>query len=428
LALAGVAVDASGVLKVKMIVDHGSALMRKKIAEARSTLSPDAARASELRKVSLPRLEAALNARLERGEPATDEMRSLAGLTRIKYVLLYPETKDIVLAGPAEGWMADPAGRMRGIHSFKPIVELQDLVVAMRAFPPGGKETPLIGCSIDATPQGLANLSAYLRSVGGNTVLSQPKLVLNNMREKLGMQVVTVHGVPPTTHFAQVLVEADYRMKLIGIGLEKPEIRLASWVSMANFGGRDQNAMQRWYFVPEYACLRVSEDKMAMELVGDGVKLVGEDEVVMADGRRVASDRVDAASRRFTQGFTAKYPELSARTPVYAQLRNAIDMAVAAAFMQQQDYYGQIGWTMDVFKDESKFAVQTGKAPERVESAVNCVAKGKTIGFPIGGGVHIKAQQALSAENLLPDENSKVRDKRTEITVKELAPGQWWWD
>ena len=37
-------------------------------------------------------------------------MQFLAGLTRVRYVFYYPETKDIVLAGPAEGWAADAAG------------------------------------------------------------------------------------------------------------------------------------------------------------------------------------------------------------------------------------------------------------------------------------------------------------------------------
>ena len=36
------------------------------------------------------------------------------------------------------------------------------------------------------------------------------------------------------THFAQVMIEADYRMKLIGIGLERPPVKLASYVDKAN--------------------------------------------------------------------------------------------------------------------------------------------------------------------------------------------------
>ena len=63
---------------------------------------------SKLRYISLKHLEAAL--RSTRASP-TEEMRNLAGLLRIHYVFLYPDSKDIVIAGPAEGWVNDGFGR-----------------------------------------------------------------------------------------------------------------------------------------------------------------------------------------------------------------------------------------------------------------------------------------------------------------------------
>src|SRR5438445_1911325 len=120
-------------------------------------------------------------------------------------------------------------------------------------------------------------------------------------------------------------------MKLIGVGLEGSGVGSTGYVSRANPAAVARNALQRWYFTPNYECVRVSDDALAAELVGDGVKLVGEDEVVGADGSRRASGRVDAASAVFTRSFTQRYDKLSARLPVYGQLRNCIDLAVAAA-------------------------------------------------------------------------------------------------
>ena len=77
----------------------------------------------------------------------------------------------------------------------------------------------------------------------------------------MGLQKVAIRGVSPSTHFAQVMVEADYRMKLIGIGLERPPVQLRSYVDRANPATVSRNAMQRWYFVPEYKCVRTSEDR-----------------------------------------------------------------------------------------------------------------------------------------------------------------------
>ena len=42
------------------------------------------------------------------GQPSDDDLKALAGLTSVQYVFYYPETKDIVIAGPAEGLRGRP--------------------------------------------------------------------------------------------------------------------------------------------------------------------------------------------------------------------------------------------------------------------------------------------------------------------------------
>src|SRR5690606_7844270 len=117
--------------------------------------------------------------------------------------------------------------------------------------------------------------------------------------------------------------------------------------SRANPRDVSRNAMERWYFTPNYECVRVSEDGSAMELVGDGVQLVGKNEVVDAQGGRAGTENVNRASQAFCTAFTSKYGELADREPVYAQLRNLIDMSIAAAFIQQQDLYAKADWSME---------------------------------------------------------------------------------
>jgi len=242
------------------------------------------------------------------------------------------------------------------------------------------------------------------------------------------LQTVRIDGVPANTRFAHVLVEADYRMKMIGIGLERPQgVRLTSFVDLASPAQVSRNAMCRWYFVPDYECVRTSDDGLAMELVGDGVKLVGEQELVSATGERSAAAGGSRASKAFVTSFTRSYSQLAARAPVYSELRNLIDLLVASAYIQQQDLYHKAGWKMTVFASEDAFPVEIYAAPTQVESAVNAVWKGNTLMTPIGGGVQIEAEMALDPENTLTDEGSKVAALR-EATKVELAEGQWWWD
>ena len=421
---AGIAVDAQGVLHKQIASDPDGRLTRQRMAAARASLDPDLAAVTPLRKISLNRLEKALADR--QGAP-TDTMRYLAGLQRVRYVFFYPETKDIVLAGPAQGWMTDLAGRVVGINNGRPTLQLQDLVVALRAFPPDGKETAVIGCSIDPTQEGLAAMQQFLNQIGVHATPDKTQYIVDGLRNSLGNQDVSINGVSPETHFAQVMVEADYRMKLIGIGLEKPPVRLVSFVDRANPSQVARNAMQRWYFTPDYNCVRVGDDGLAMELVGDGVKLIGADEMVTGDGMRKKASRGSRASQTFVMGFTKKYSELADRSPVFAELRNLIDLSVAAAFIQDEDYYEKADWDQGMLASEATFAVETYQAPKKVATAVTARWKGTQLMTPVGGGVHIEPTAALDSQNLLPDEKGKVAGLRKQIKLK-LAKGQWWWD
>lgn len=242
------------------------------------------------------------------------------------------------------------------------------------------------------------------------------------LRQAVGLQNVTINGVAPQTHFAQVLVEADYRMKLIGIGLEPPPVRMQSYVDRAS-SKSSSNSLQRWYFVPDYEALRLSDDGLAMRLEGNGVKLVSADEVVLADGKRASTKSVDKASRGFVRDFTEKYAAIAERAPVYGQLRNLVDLLVAAAFLQEHDYYGQADWKATVFGDEQILSVEQHPSPRQVETAVNAVWKGARLMFPMGGGVRIQARDALSDNNVVSDDSGSVAREREEgVSFDKLDP------
>jgi hypothetical protein len=430
-AVAGVYIDAEGVLRTELHADPSGALMQQRRAAARAALGPKVAGRVPLRKISLVRLERAVAAQIAAGRKPTDEMRYLAGLTRVQYLFLYPETGDIVIAGPAEGWVEDLAGRVVGIETGRPVILLEDLVVALRAFHPDQEEVGVIGCSIDPTEEGLARMQDFLRNVGRPSVPGDPvftQYYVDGLRSAMGMQTVRVIGVSPATHFAQVLVEADYRMKLIGLGVERPPVKMTTYVDRLTPAMGRHNALTRWFFVPDYACVRPAPDGTAMELVGETVKLVGEGELVSTAGQRSSAGKTNAASRAFTEAFTKKYPEIAKRAAVYAQLRNLIDLAVVSAFMLHNDYYDKAGWKMDFFRSEERFAVETYPVPTQVETVVTSLWKGGYLTAPMGGGVHIDAEEALADANLLRDNVEQVLHARKSIGIDALPPDQWWWD
>ena len=425
---AGVVIDAKGTLSLMKKSARSNGLLKARMRQAVAKLDADLAAVSKLRKVSLSRLEAAAAAELEARGSLPSDMRYLAGLTSIDYVFAYPETGDIVIAGPAEGFAIDDLGRPRGMKSGRPTLEIQDLVVALRAFGPDGDATQKISVSIDPTQEGLGRMQQFLNNVGGHIHPAQTKNIVRGLRKSLGEQVVTFNGISARTHFAQVLAEADYRMKLIGIGLEVPPVDITTYVEKANPGSVSRNAMARWYFVPNYESVRQSDDGLAIQLVGDGVKLVGAAEMVQSDGTRVDSRMGDRASKVFTQSFTKMYPRLAQRSPVYAQLRNLIDLSIAAAAIQQNDFYGQANWEMSLFGDEERFPVEVFEAPKTVATAVNAFWRGRQLMTPVGGGVSIQPTIALQSQNLLSDDKGEVADTRESVTLADLPESVWWWD
>lgn len=427
---AGVVIDPQGVLRMQFERDAGGKLAAERRKAAGAALSADLKKRSPLRKVALSRLERAAAAAAKTGHGIPDDMRFLAGITRVQYVFVYPSRDgvegEIVLAGPAEGWATDPLGRTTGIETGSPTLLLEDLTAAMRAFPPGHPADRTLGCSIDPTKAGLAAMQEFLKGVGRINPTIAPDDIVAGLRQSLGLQEVSVQGVSPATHYAHVLVEADYRMKLMAIGLEPPPVKMSTWIELASASSVAQNALKRWYFVPDYECVRASEDDLAIELVGRGVKLCGAEEVVLGDGRRMAADRPDQASAMFTKAFTKKYADIAARNPVFAQLRNLIDLAVVAAYLQEHDGYGKSGWAADTLLDEKAYPIATLPAPTHVEPAINAVWRGPRLLTPIGGGVVVQPRRALDPHNLLADEESAVQKARQ--TAADLPADRWWWD
>ena len=423
---AGVVIDPAGVLRVQSVADPG--LTRERRQAAVDALPGDLQKAVPLRKVALSRLEAELAKRLADGRGVPDDIQKLAGLTRVQYVFVYPAEGDtpgeVVLAGPAEPWFTDAAGRVRGIETGLPTILLEDLATAIRCFAPGEPRDRLVGCSIDPKQEGLAAMQAFLRQTGRVNPTASVEEIVTGMKEALGTQVVSIQGVSPKTHFAQVMVEADYRMKLIGIGLEPAPVPMRTWVELSS--GGSGNALQRWYFVPDYECIRESEDALAIELVGDGVKLANANEVVQRDGSRVSADRPDRASELYTLAFTRKYSQIAEASPVYAQLRSLVDLAVVAAYLQEHDAYGRADWGAEVLLDEGSYTIETYGVPTHVEPAVNAIWRGRRLSTPIGGGVVMNPRLALDSPNMLLDEKGTVAG--VHAATVDLPEGRWWWD
>ncbi len=267
----GVSIDAQGMVKDATLADQEEVL--RKMREHFRGASPDLAAASSLRMISLKGLQEKIAESVKSGEPLSEDVQFLGGLTRIEYVFVYPDRSDIVLAGPAENWTISKSGAIVGQSSGRPVLYLDDLLAAFRTVQMARNEG--ISVSIDPTEEGSQRLHALLKDVvvGPNTDRAQLEA---NMREAFGPQTVRLTGAPKDSHMARVLLAADYQMKRYGMNIiEAPVKGLPSYLDLIrNRSGKvPQN---RWWMTCDYNAIEHTEDKMAWKLSGRGIKTLAE--------------------------------------------------------------------------------------------------------------------------------------------------------
>ncbi|MCA9154480.1 MAG: DUF1598 domain-containing protein [Pirellulaceae bacterium] len=426
----GVMVDPNGLMKRTTIVATGLPLADLREAARHETAETgDVRRRSPLRKVSLTRLEKQLQLKWAAGESADDEMRALAGLRRVRYVFVYPETGDIVLAGPAGDWREDHEGRLVGADDGQPVLQLDDLLVTLRhAY---GRQ-PKFGCSIEPRVANLARTKSFLETSASKPLRpGQRDQWLEQLRDNLGQQDIEVFGIDPRTHAARVLVEADYRMKLVGMGLENGTLGVASYLDMLIDAGKTPSdmSMLRWWFTLNQASLTTTQQRDAYSLSGSVVRVLSENELLDNLGQRTHTGKSDEFASRFARGFTAEFEKLAAKYPVYAELRNVFELSLIAALLRVEDLPGSVDWQMTHLLDESRCPVSLGVAPREVTTVVSHRAVDQRR-FIAGasGGVSVQPSLLVTRDAIKPDTYGIMPAERNGSTPKSLPRDAWWWD
>jgi hypothetical protein len=424
----GVYVDAAGVLKkYNGDIDRSLSDVRKSAAVVGTSRNPR--RTSILRKISLTRLEREVQLLHAQGKHPDGVMQNLAGLQRIQFVLVYPETGDIVLAGPAGDWRPDDDGRMVD-EKGRPVVQLDDLVVTLRnAY----SETGRFGCAIVPMKEGLAAIQARQAEWAKKSLTSSNRgQFLEDLRSSLGKQDITTHGIDPRTHAARVIVEADYRMKLVGMGLEKGAGGVTSYldsIELAKGEAPPPTNVLRWWFTLNYDALRSAPQNDAFELHGPGVKVLSENEMLTERGERVHTGKSSDLNSKFARSFTKNFEALAGKYPIYADMRNVFDLALVTALIKSEDLPGQVSWHMTHFGPDGQYEPALGVAPAKVDSVVNYrLINGNVVTVGVSGGVVVDARDLAKKEAVKPDEYGALKGQRKDAAPKELPRGAWWWD
>jgi hypothetical protein len=416
-AVGGVSIDASGLLNTAQLDSLGELA---KLRSAAIGKSPEGLAApADMRKVSLRGLEEAIINCTKNKQPLPEEIKYLAGLQRIRYIFVYPEQKDIVLAGPGEGWKVDARGNVVGVTTGRPVLQLDDLLTTLRSALSSAKEGG-IRCSIEPTPEGVAR---YDQVTAGMRGITNPDADKKALEEAMGLQKIIVEGVPGSSHFARILVAADYRMKRIGMGFEPaPQgVKLPSYLQMVSVSSRSTSS-PRWWMEPKCDGILKDPSNLAWELRDMSVQTLSQEDFFNAKGQRQAS-KPNAMAKHWADMMTKEYPTLAVADPVFGELQNCMAMAVVAALVVKERLPERAGNSLPVLFSSTDVKTDEYYVPKQVASQASLLRKpGKGSVISVSGGV------AINAWNLA--DKAEVSDAVAAVRTKAAASNHatWWWN
>lgn len=439
----GVYLDAAGALRVGKAKATLASVRDRGLAAAQSPKLRDsveatadaegARRSSELRYVSLPRLEAAIAARQKAHQPLDPSMLTLAGLQRVSFVLAYPETGDLVLAGPAGDWATSREGGVVDAESGRPLVRLDDLMSLWRRQ--RTQRSAAFGCSITPRQAALARTQEFLAASAAQPLEpGQRRAWLDQLQQSLGQQDVEYFGLDPDTRIAGVLLAADYHMKLVGMGIAPGVPGVKSYLATVRLGP-DGTAppmnILRWWFSMPVSTVEVSSEHNAFALPERCVEVLSENELLAARGERVHTGKSDDLTKQFADSFTAEFAALSDKYPVYGQLQRIFELSLALAVIEKEGLAEKVAWTPTLLVDAERLRLPRVAAVKSVQTVINHkVIGGRKIIAGISGGVRVDAGKSLAvtdAQGASATHLATVR-KSPVAPLKSNAEVRWWWD
>lgn len=416
-AVGGISIDADGIVRnLEPQATTALAEERRRVLRAGGEA---AAAPAALRKVSLARLVAAVRDANAAQRPIPVDVAFMGGLERITHVFVDPDGRDIVLAGPADTATIDATGTVVAATSGRPLLHLEDFIVALRAI--DAARAGGIKCSIDPTAEGITRLRDFLqrqRTIGQN-----PDATLVSMQEALGPQQVTVGGVPGTSRFARVLVAADYRLKRLGMGLESSGVAaLPSYLSMVA-PGTTAATLPRFWLEPDYDPIARDPDELAWRISGRRMKCLTENDVFDAAGERQGKAAADTAAEKWCELMTAHYDAVAAKQPVFGELVNCIDLAVVAALIQGRQLASRAELDLSPLLDDAQLRLPSYDVPASVPTVAHGMRKGNRWVVSASGGVLFQPWGFASDTA----DSADVADVRVAALAGRPAAA-WWWD
>lgn len=377
---------------------------------------------SAVRCVSLCGVAEQIAKRRLSGQPIDDELRHMAGISRVRYVVIDRENQDVLLVGRVGGieshdrWMRDSRTGAAAIR----VDHLAACLIAVISRKP-------LGCSIDPTPQSLASAAEVSAAIRGGHIATG--IADEALRTALGDQTVRVFGVAGDTPIAHLMVHTDRHMKRLSLGLEPMPQGVDNYLDVVarhiRKGPPDGQLLRLW-FTSDAMAVRGSSDSRVFELSGQPMKLQSETQRSSTTGDRIAATD-DVRLVDFVDGFNRNLDAIARQYPAYAALQSVYHAAAVAELIYRTDSRTRLNqWLGPLLMDEP--SAGTLHAPKRVASIAvgHTIRQGSKRHFVVlaSGGVMLSPADLIAG----PIDIYPTLDKVSVSIVNPQHDDRWWWD
>jgi hypothetical protein len=283
--------------------------------------------------------------------PCPREVRELGGMTRLVGYVVDADRQDLLLLGTvAEGAPLQLDDLVTGLRSvFERYAEQRGNTRYLSAP----------GCTIDpdsAVIRKLQRIGDTLLTPGQSSQAGEAQ-----WRKACEMpQQVRFFGVPES-HFAHVMVTADYDLKRIVDGVTKVPVEgligvtglILNEVQQRIAAGEPITAgasMNRFWFTAGVPRFLEAEGIVTIERLP--VELKTEAEFVHANGDVSGRDEEDPTAATFARAFTERYPQVAVQVPIYAELENLYRFVGLLTAMKFRGAHAVAGVNLAVLLDD----------------------------------------------------------------------------
>ena len=219
-------------------------------------------------------------------------------------------------------------------------------------------------------------------------------------------------------------------MKLVGLGLEPAPPGLTDYLELLARHGDATEPLEvlRWWFTLRDGQTLASPDRRVFQLPEQAVQLCSENELLNDDGSRVHTHRAAPLNEQFARDFTVQFADIAARYPIYAELENICQLALAVALIRGEHWTEQMAWPAELWDDAHGDRLAIGSAPKTVQTVLSSrVVGGRRIIAAVSGGVKVDIQAHCQRQPVAIDGQGEL-----DGVIGPAAPpadkDRWWWD